>query len=135
MLKEGRVVSYDWDKYDQGHIVYRPRELTPHQLHEGQKLAYKQFYALPSILRRFPTNSSRSKFYWTTYNLFFRKGEVTGRDLTDAIAAPTEAPKYRAEPPLMPQRADWQKLVLGNEPHPQADLLPSPAPKQSVGLN
>ncbi len=105
----------DWDKYDQGHIVYRPRELTPRQLHEGQKLAYKKFYALPSILRRFPTNSGRSKFYWSTYNLFFRKGEVTGRDLTDAIAAPTEAPKYRAEPPLMPNRADWQKLVLGSK--------------------
>jgi radical SAM superfamily enzyme YgiQ (UPF0313 family) len=135
MLKEDRVVSYDWDKYDQGHIVYRPRNLTPRQLREGHKLAYKKFYALPSVLKRFPTNSGRSKFYWTTYNLFFRKGEVTGRDLTDAVAAPTEAPTYPAIPPLMPQRADWQELVLGNEQVPQADLTPSPASKPSLGLN
>ncbi len=135
MLKEDRVVSYDWDKYDQGHIVYRPRNLTPRQLREGHKLAYKQFYALPSILRRFPTNSGRSKFYWATYNLFFRKGEVTGRDITDAVAVPTEAPTYPAIPPLMPQRADWQELVMGNEQVLQAALTQPSSPKPPLRLN
>ena len=77
-------------------------------------LAYKKFYAPSSILRRFPTNSGRSKFYWSTYNLFFRKGEVTGRNLVNAIAEPTEVPKHLAQPPLMPERKDWQKLVQEN---------------------
>ena len=134
LLKEDRVVSYDWDKYDQGHIVYQPLNLTPRQLREGHKLAYRKFYALPSVLRRFPTNSGRSKFYWTTYNLFFRKGEVTGRDLNDAIAAPTEVPKFSAEPPLMPERADWRELVLGNTQVVQPDLLQTPASRRSMGL-
>lgn len=114
MLKEKRIVSYDWDKYDQGHIVYRPMNLTPEELREGHMAAYKKFYSFPSILRRFPTNSSRSKFYWSTYNLFFRKGEVTGRFIENAIAEPTEGPKHLAQPPLMPERKDWQKLVLEN---------------------
>jgi radical SAM superfamily enzyme YgiQ (UPF0313 family) len=114
MLKQKRLVSYDWDKYDQGHIVYKPMNLTPEKLREGHMLAYKKFYSFPSILRRFPTNSSRSKIYWSTYNLFFRKGEVTGRFIENAIAEPTEVPKHVAQPPLMPERKDWQKLVAEN---------------------
>ena len=105
------MISYDWDKYDQGHIVYQPMNLTPEQLREGHMRVYKQFYSIPSILRRFPTNSHRSKLYWSIYNLFFRKGEVTGRHTDDAIAEPTEVPRHLAQPPLMPTRKDWQKLV------------------------
>ena len=114
MLKQNRMVSYDWDKYDQGHIVYRPKNLTPLQLREGHVSVYEKFYSLSSILRRFPVNSSRSRFYWTIYNLFFRKGEVTGRDMDDAIAEPTPEPRHRARPPLMPERSDWRKLILEN---------------------
>jgi radical SAM superfamily enzyme YgiQ (UPF0313 family) len=111
MLKQKRLVSYDWDKYDQGHIVYRPLNLTPEQLREGHVLAYQEFYSVLSLLKRFPTNSARSKFYWTTYNFFFRKGEVTGRFIENAVAEPTEAPAHLAQPPLMPKRRDWQELV------------------------
>ncbi|MEJ2364814.1 MAG: radical SAM protein [Deltaproteobacteria bacterium] len=114
MLGQKRMISYDWDKYDQGHIVYQPMNLTPDQLREGHMRVYKLFYSIPSILRRFPTNSSRSKFYWSVYNLFFRKGEVTGRHIDDAIAEPTDAPRHLAQPPLKPTRKDWQKLVNEN---------------------
>ncbi|MEJ2428998.1 MAG: radical SAM protein [Deltaproteobacteria bacterium] len=114
MLGQKRMISYDWDKYDQGHIVYQPMNLTPDQLREGHMRVYKLFYSIPSILRRFPTNSSRSKFYWSVYNLFFRKGEVTGRHIDDAIAEPTAVPRHLAQPPLMPARKDWQKLVNEN---------------------
>jgi radical SAM superfamily enzyme YgiQ (UPF0313 family) len=114
MLRQGRLVSYDWDLYDQGHIVYRPMNLTPSQLREGHVSAYKKFYAISSILRRFPTNTSRSKLYWSIYNLFFRKGEVTGRDMEDAVAHATEVPKHLAQPPRMPEREDWQQLILEN---------------------
>ena len=61
MQKEKRIVSYDWDKYDQGHIVYRPGKLTPDQLRDGHMHAYRRFYSWPSILRRFPLTSSRNR--------------------------------------------------------------------------
>jgi radical SAM superfamily enzyme YgiQ (UPF0313 family) len=111
MLKKKRLISYDWNKYDQGHIVYQPLNLAPDQLREGHMSAYDKFYAFPSILKRFPTNGSRSKLYWVIYNLFFRKGEVTGRNLDNAIAEPTEVPQHLAHPPIMPERKDWQRLV------------------------
>ncbi len=111
MLKQNRVVSFDWDKYDQGHIVYRPLNLRPNQLREGHMLAYKRFYTWHSILRRFPIDSSRSKLHWAIYNLFFRKGEVTGRGIHDAIAKPTEVPRHLAQPPIMPRKSRWKELV------------------------
>ncbi len=112
MQKAGRIVSYDWDKYDQGHIVYRPSQVTPEQLRAGHQRAYSKFYGWPSMLRRFPVITSRSRVHWSIYNLFFRRGEVTGRDLDEAIAAPTPAPKHVPHPPLMPVKREWREVVL-----------------------
>jgi radical SAM superfamily enzyme YgiQ (UPF0313 family) len=115
LLKAKRIVSYDWDKYDQGYIVYRPKNLTPEQLRQGHLEAYRRFYSLPSLVRRFPVRGTRSQFYWTIYNLVFRKGEVAGRTIVEAVAPPTAPPRHPAEPPLLPQRADWRDLVQGSE--------------------
>jgi radical SAM superfamily enzyme YgiQ (UPF0313 family) len=112
MVKQGRVVSYDWDKYDQGHIVYRPTQLTPSELREGHMHAYEKFYSWPSNMRRFPLSTSRSRFHWGTYNLFFRRGEVTGRNLDDAVALPTAAPEHLPRPPIMPLKREWREAVL-----------------------
>lgn len=112
MKKAGKVVSYDWDKYDQGHIVYRPDHMTPEMLREGHMRAYANFYSLPSIARRFPVAGSRSRAQWSIYNLFFRKGEVTGRDLDHAIAAPTAEPEFIPQPPIMPLKREWRDIVV-----------------------
>jgi radical SAM superfamily enzyme YgiQ (UPF0313 family) len=111
MLGQKRIVSYDWDKYDQGHIVYRPKHLTPEQLRNGHMRSYQQFYAPSSIMKRFPLRGSRSRLHWMIYNLFFRKGEVTGRNMVNAVAEPTPVPNHLAQPPLMPIRKDWQNLI------------------------
>jgi radical SAM superfamily enzyme YgiQ (UPF0313 family) len=112
MEKAQRIVSYDWDKYDQGHIVYRPEGLTPEQLREGHMHAYRKFYSLPSMARRFPITGSRSRFQWSLYNLFFRRGEVTGRDLDDAVAEATAPSQYLPQPPIMPIKREWRETVL-----------------------
>ncbi len=116
MERERRIVSYDWDKYDQGSIVYSPRNLTPQQLRDGSMRAYEKFYSLPSLARRFPLSASRSRGFWTVYNLFFRKGEVTGRYQKDAIGAPTAAPATLPTPPVMPQKEGWRDLVASQLP-------------------
>jgi hypothetical protein len=112
MEKENRIVSYDWDKYDQTHIVYRPAKLTPDELREGDMHAYQKFYSWPSILRRFPWTSSRSRAQWCIHNLFFRKADVTGGNIVDAIQQPTAAPRHLPRPPLMPIKKEWRDAVL-----------------------
>jgi hypothetical protein len=82
------------------------------QLREGHKHAYEKFYSLPSMARRFPRKGSRSRAQWSIYNLFYRKGEVTGRTLKEAIAAPTAAPRHAPNPPLLPIKREWREAVL-----------------------
>ena len=112
MGKAGSIVSYDWDKYDQGHIVYQPQGMTTDQLREGDMRAYQRFYSLPSMVRRFPLRGSRSRTQWSIYNLFFRRGEVTGRDMAEPIAAPTPAPIHAPNPPILPVKREWREAVL-----------------------
>lgn len=51
MESEGRLFHSDWDLYDTRHCVYRPRRMTPEQLEEGYRRAYRDFYTWGSILR------------------------------------------------------------------------------------
>jgi hypothetical protein len=74
--------------------------------------AYQKFYSLPSMARRFPLRGGRSRTQWSIYNLFYRRGEVTGRDLKEPIAAPTAAPVHAPNPPLLPVKREWREAVL-----------------------
>ncbi len=51
MQAEGRIVTYDWDRYDTRQVVYRPARLTPRALKEGYDWAYREFYRWSSIAR------------------------------------------------------------------------------------
>lgn len=48
---EGRILSYDWSKYDTRTVVYQTRGLTAEQLKEGYDWACKAFYSWNNILR------------------------------------------------------------------------------------
>ena len=104
MMKDGRITNYDWDMYDQGNIVFEPAGLTLQDLQEGHSLAYNHFYSLSSMARRFPVSGSRSRFYWSVYNLFFRRREMMKPDRSAATRLP-ETPLHAPHPPLLPQKA------------------------------
>src|SRR5215475_15413817 len=61
MKKADRIVSFDWEKYDQGHVVYRPAQMSGDDLRLGIARAYAQFYTLGSIASRFPLLGSRHR--------------------------------------------------------------------------
>ncbi|MGE5060498.1 MAG: B12-binding domain-containing radical SAM protein, partial [Betaproteobacteria bacterium] len=64
MKKANRIVSFDWSKYDQGNVVYRPAGMTADQLRLGQISAYETFYKPSSIARRFPLRAGRNRLQW-----------------------------------------------------------------------
>lgn len=119
MKKANRIVSFDWQMYDQGHVVYRPAQMSGEQLRIGQARAYDNFYTVPSIAKRFPIRGSRHRAQWLIYNLFMRKGSQTER--IDTIAAPTPAPDLAPMPPILPVKREWRAAVLeaaeGPGPH------------------
>ncbi len=77
MKKENRIVSFDWTMYDQGHVVYRPAQMSGDDLRLGVKRAYENFYTAASIAGRFPLASRRHRAQWLIYNLFMRRGSQT----------------------------------------------------------
>ena len=120
MKKANRIVSFDWTKYDQANVVYRPAQMSGDELRLGQEFAYETFYAPSSIVRRFPARGKRSRLQWTIYNLFMKKGAATDRK--EAIAEPTEAPDMAPMPPVLPLKREWRQAVL------EATGTPEPRP-------
>jgi radical SAM superfamily enzyme YgiQ (UPF0313 family) len=51
MMREGRMLTRDWNLYDTRHVVYRPAQLKPEALKAGYDWAYREFYRWRSIAR------------------------------------------------------------------------------------
>ena len=121
MKKANRIVSFDWEKYDQGHVVFRPAQMTGDELRLGQSRTYETFYSLASIASRFPTRGPRHRTQWLIYNTFMRRASKTESKRIVAIAAPTEVPDTAPMPPILPVKREWRAAVLeaagGPGPH------------------
>jgi radical SAM superfamily enzyme YgiQ (UPF0313 family) len=121
MKKANRIVSFDWEKYDQGHVVFRPAQMSGDELRLGQSRTYETFYSLASIASRFPTRGPRHRTQWLIYNTFMRRASKTESKRIVAIAAPTEVPDTAPMPPILPIKREWRAAVLeaagGPGPH------------------
>ena len=129
MLRQQRVISFDWNRYDQSNIVYEPKNMTAEELRDGYRRVYQRFYSWRSMAQRFPLRGSRPRGLWAIYNMFYRQIEVRGIGTRDMIAAPTPMPSHVAEPPLMPLRSAWRDLVTENHAEHRA---PSTSQEQFV---
>jgi len=54
MEREGRLLHRNWDLYDTGHVVFRPRHMTVEQLADGCAWCYRRLFSGTSIWRRRP---------------------------------------------------------------------------------
>ena len=61
MKRENRIVSYDWSKYDQGHVVFRPAGMTGDELRLGLDRTYRSFDSTSSIMRRMPLRETQPR--------------------------------------------------------------------------
>jgi radical SAM superfamily enzyme YgiQ (UPF0313 family) len=119
MQREGRIVSYDWTMYDQGHVVYRPERMTPDELRRGGMEAYRRFYSVGSIARRLPLHGGRDRAQWLVYNLFMRKGALGDNHV---VAPPTAVPDLAPMPPILPVKREWRAAVLAATDEPMEAL-------------
>jgi radical SAM superfamily enzyme YgiQ (UPF0313 family) len=63
---QGRILSYDWSRYDGATAVFRPKMMTAAQLQEGTRRMGVNFYSTPSILSRFWVNRRHPLMYLAT---------------------------------------------------------------------
>ena len=54
MESEGRLLHRDWSQYDTGHVVFRPKHMTPEELAHGYGWIYQRLFSHTSIWRRRP---------------------------------------------------------------------------------
>jgi radical SAM superfamily enzyme YgiQ (UPF0313 family) len=56
---EGRILSYDWGDYDTMHVVFQPQQMSPVELFEGFRWAYRETFRWKRILRRAVSSGRR----------------------------------------------------------------------------
>ncbi|MFH1829874.1 MAG: radical SAM protein [Pseudomonadota bacterium] len=49
MKAEGRILHYDWSKYDLGHVVFKPKRMSVRELEEGYIWVHQEVYALKNL--------------------------------------------------------------------------------------
>jgi radical SAM superfamily enzyme YgiQ (UPF0313 family) len=51
LAAQGRLLHQNWDLYDTRHAVFRPAHMSPGELEDGYRRAYRDFYRWGSILQ------------------------------------------------------------------------------------
>ncbi len=51
MAAQGRITTYDWDRFDTRHAVFRPARMSAGELERGYWRAYREFYRWCAIVR------------------------------------------------------------------------------------
>ncbi|MBI5419227.1 MAG: B12-binding domain-containing radical SAM protein [Deltaproteobacteria bacterium] len=74
LRSQDRILTYDWDLYNQTRVVIRPKRMTPEELWEGFYWSRKEFVAWSSIFRRLSKMPVR-KMHYFAYNIL-RKGSI-----------------------------------------------------------
>lgn len=51
LAAQGKILSNHWDFYDTRHVVFEPARMTPAELEQGYRKAYRDFYSWNSIFQ------------------------------------------------------------------------------------
>jgi len=73
MSAEGRILHHNWEKYDRYNIVYKPKNISPEELHQKTLEAYMKTYSIGSILKRMPAKLQNILPYFAM-NISYRLG-------------------------------------------------------------
>lgn len=77
--EEGRIVDYDWSRYDGLHAVFRPLKMEKESLEKGLWDAYREFYTIPNILRRCLRGEKQHRKMRTVLSNFYYRKLVSKR--------------------------------------------------------
>lgn len=92
MEREGRLLHKNWEKYDTGHVVFQPKQMTPEELAHGYGWIYQRLFSHTSIWRRRPEQLSAVAPYLAMSYLYKRSNRfwhlLIKHDLVHAVWSP-----------------------------------------------
>jgi radical SAM superfamily enzyme YgiQ (UPF0313 family) len=50
--RQGRILTKDWSKYDVGHVVYQPKQMSQMDVLQGIKRMTSRYLSIPNLMRR-----------------------------------------------------------------------------------
>jgi radical SAM superfamily enzyme YgiQ (UPF0313 family) len=106
LVAENRVLSFNWDDYDTMHVVIRPARMTPEELYEGFKWAYRETFRVRHILKRIsrPNFNAVVNFFGSlTYRIFVKRLYTEER---------YRRPYSMDCPGALPPAGDWAENAL-----------------------
>ena len=111
-VKQNRILTRNWDRYDTRHVVFKTRNISGQALEDGYQWAYKEFYSWSNIykssLQHESIKHSLKHFFYTSgwkkfeavWNLVIKtKNLNTMLPLLESVLANVKAPK-KQEPRL-----------------------------------
>jgi radical SAM superfamily enzyme YgiQ (UPF0313 family) len=78
LKKEGRITTWDWSRYTQVDVVFKPKKMTEQELYDGARRVAKKFYSPLQLIKRIWGNikmarSLPSLFVLPGINLSYKK--------------------------------------------------------------
>ena len=68
LLKDGRILTRDWSRYNIWEVVFQPKNMSPKELNQGVMDMWKNFYSYKHVLKRSIKNLKFGpyQFLWRT---------------------------------------------------------------------
>ncbi|MEJ2111620.1 MAG: radical SAM protein, partial [Acidobacteriota bacterium] len=109
LLKEERILSFNWEDYDTMHVVIRPRKMSPEALYTGFKWAYRETFRFDHIWKRTAGISLNSAINFV--------GNLTYRRFIKQLYQNTRyAQPYSMDNPGKPPESKFWEETFDHEP-------------------
>ncbi|MEW6199205.1 MAG: radical SAM protein [Planctomycetota bacterium] len=110
--REGRIRTYDWERYNGASVVYAPRQMTAKQLRHAQMAAFAEFYSPRSALKRLKAWPVKSRAWaanlacWQGIAYYYRRAGRQVPAFRDFLDPASRAWDYPDEAWTMDVRAE-----------------------------
>ena len=109
LLKEERILSFNWEDYDTMHVVFRPLKMSPEELYQGFKWAYRETFRFKNVWKRIAGVSLNSAINFV--------GNLTYRGFVKRLYHETRyAQPYSIDDPGKPPEAEFWAEAFNNTP-------------------
>lgn len=115
MQAQNRISSFDWEKYDTRHVVYKPTSISTQALQDGYWQAYRDFYSWKSI---FKASRQHTKKMDQLRHLIYTSGWKKFEPLWDFVVRSHFLPNFRyLLEKLLDGNTDKQNCSQPTAPH------------------